>query len=47
MDLSRKSTNLIEEQYEIESKGNEQSQESQVVEVAGKVVLKGSEEQLA
>lgn len=33
-------TDLVEEQDEIQRKGDEQSQEAQIVEVAGEIVLK-------
>lgn len=41
---SLKCTDLVEEQDEIQSEGNEQRQEPKVVEVARKVVLEGGGE---
>lgn len=41
---SLKCTDLVEEQDEIQSEGNEQRQEPKVVEVARKVVLQGGGE---
>lgn len=40
----KKSTDLVEEQDEIESEGNEQGQEAKVVEVTRKVVLVGNKQ---